>query len=108
MDEDTFRLRARFIAIKARAMQAEHEACERTGGHYYVGTHYSYIVHPEEFLSPGWVTKQLFAGTLKKEDVRYASFVCGKCRRRVSHEEAVDYINNKARNSAYYLSRLWC
>jgi hypothetical protein len=86
-------------------MQAHFDACERNGGHAYFGTHLSNIVHPE--LMWGGNPFQTF---LDKggPPITYAAWKCSKCGSMASQEEAWNYMDGRARNAAYYESRLWC
>lgn len=98
----------RALIDRARAMQATHEACERTGGHYFFGTGPSKILYPEWDFPPGEVVRQVFAGTLPPGAVYSGPWFCSRCRRCASQEEARQYMQTKPQNAAYFHSRLWC
>lgn len=96
------------LILKARAIQAEQDRCERLGGHYFFGTRQSKILYPEWDYPPGEVVRKVFAGELDKSAIYSGPWVCSRCRCHVSQEAAVDYINSKAERRVYYDSRLWC
>lgn len=95
------------VADRARAMQQEQEACERTGGHYFFGTGPSKILYPE-WEYPNGVIGLIFDGTLPPEAAYSGPWFCSRCRRCASQEEAAAYRARFGEIRMYWDSKLWC
>jgi hypothetical protein len=89
------------LADRARAMQAAHDTCEASGGHYYTVDGFSAIAHPE-------TGPPLYGlpNVRSLNDVVFRGYVCRNCGRRVSVEEGRAYMQDKPLGEAEERRRL--
>lgn len=79
---------------KAHAIEAQIDACEKSGGHTYVVQDFSAIAHPEVMFPP--YRPNVPSVT---EGITFSSYHCARCPGRVTVEEGRRYIQEKYRRA---------